>query len=108
MVGTTDTRVSTPETEVTTEDRNFVLNNINKRLNLAKPLTEVDIISERCGVRPLLIKTDDQNNKNEEWMKLSRKHAVDEIGSENTSVFLEVNLRTASMLVKKYARSFNN
>ena len=77
MVGTTDTRVSTPETEVTTEDRHFVLDNINKRLNLAKPLTEVDIISERCGVRPLVIKTGDQNNKNEEWMKLSRKHAVD-------------------------------
>jgi len=77
MVGTTDTRVSTPETEVTTVDRHFVLDNINKRLNLAKPLTEVDIISERCGVRPLVIKTGDQNNKNEEWMKLSRKHAVD-------------------------------
>ena len=77
MVGTTDTRVSTPETEVTTEDRHFVLDNINKRLNLTKPLTEVDIISERCGVRPLVIKTGDQNNKNEEWMKLSRKHAVD-------------------------------
>jgi glycerol-3-phosphate dehydrogenase len=77
MVGTTDTRVSTPETEVTTEDRHFVLDNINKRLNLAKPLTEVDIISERCGVRPLVIKTGDQNNKNEEWIKLSRKHAVD-------------------------------
>ena len=65
MVGTTDTRVSTPETEVTTEDRHFVLDNINKRLNLAKPLTEVDIISERCGVRPLVIKTGDKNNKNE-------------------------------------------
>ena len=77
MVGTTDTRVSSPETEVTAEDRQFVLDNINKRLNLAKPLTEVDIISERCGVRPLVIKTGEANNKNEEWMKLSRKHAVD-------------------------------
>ena len=77
MVGTTDTRVSTPETEVTPEDREFVLENINKRLNLPESLTEKDIISERCGVRPLVIKTGDQNNKNEEWMKLSRKHAVD-------------------------------
>ena len=77
MVGTTDTRVSTPETEVTTEDRHFVLDNINKRLNLAKPLTEVDIISERCGVRPLVIKTGEQNDKNEEWTKLSRKHEID-------------------------------
>ena len=81
MVGTTDTRVSSPETEVTPEDRQFVLDNINKRLNLTKPLTEADIISERCGVRPLVIKSGDKNNKNEEaslsWMKLSRKHAVD-------------------------------
>jgi len=77
MVGTTDTRVSTPETEVTTEDRHFVLDNINKRMNLAKPLTEVDIISERCGVRPLVIKTGEQNDKNEEWTKLSRKHEID-------------------------------
>ena len=77
MVGTTDTRVSTPETEVNTEDRHFVLDNINKRLNLAKPLTEVDIISERCGVRPLVIKTGEQNDKNEEWTKLSRKHEID-------------------------------
>jgi len=77
MVGTTDTRVSSPETEVSPEDRQFVLDNINKRLNLEKPLTEADIISERCGVRPLVIKSGDKNNKNEEWMKLSRKHAVD-------------------------------
>ena len=77
MVGTTDTRVSSPETEVTAEDRQFVLDNINKRLNLAKPLTEVDIISERCGVRPLVIKTGEQNDKNEEWTKLSRKHEID-------------------------------
>ena len=77
MVGTTDTRVSSPETEVTEEDRQFVLDNINKRLNLDKPLSETDIISERCGVRPLVIKSGEKNNTNEEWMKLSRKHAVD-------------------------------
>ena len=77
MVGTTDTRVSTPEIGVTTEDREFVLENINKRLNLSKPLTDADIISERCGVRPLVIKTGEQNDKNEEWTKLSRKHEID-------------------------------
>ena len=77
MIGTTDTRVTAPETEVTPKDRMFVLDNINKRLNLDKPLTESDIISERCGVRPLVIATGDKNNKKTEWMKLSRKHAVD-------------------------------
>ena len=88
MIGTTDTRVSSPETEVTEEDRQFVLDNINKRLNLDKPLSETDIISERCGVRPLVIKSGEKNNTNEEWMKLSRKHAVDvDRGEKHISIF---------------------
>jgi glycerol-3-phosphate dehydrogenase len=55
-IGTTDTRVESPFTEVTDEDRQFVLDNINKRLNLDRPLTCADIIAERCGVRPLVVK----------------------------------------------------
>ncbi|MEA3643879.1 MAG: FAD-dependent oxidoreductase, partial [Lamprobacter sp.] len=55
-IGTTDTRVERPFTEVTNEDRDFVLENINKRLNLERPLTRADIIAERCGVRPLVVK----------------------------------------------------
>jgi len=52
VIGTTDTRVTSPETTVTEEDRDFVLDNINKRLNLPQPLTRADVIAERCGVRP--------------------------------------------------------
>jgi glycerol-3-phosphate dehydrogenase len=55
-IGTTDTRVEAPFTEVTDEDRDFVLENINKRLRLQKPLTRDDIIAERCGVRPLVVR----------------------------------------------------
>ena len=55
-IGTTDTYVDEPETEVTDEDRDFVLSNINARLDLKKPLDVNDIIAERCGVRPLAIK----------------------------------------------------
>ena len=77
MIGTTDTRVSNCEIGVTKEDRKFVLDNINKRLNLSKPLSEEDIISERCGVRPLVVENDEEDNKNEEWTKLSRKHIID-------------------------------
>ena len=77
MVGTTDRRVDNPETCITQEDRKFVLNNINKRLNLSKPLSEDDVISERCGVRPLVIQKNQFDNKSEEWTKLSRKHMVD-------------------------------
>ena len=54
-IGTTDTRVDDPVTEVTDEDRRFVLDNINKRLDLERPLTRDDVIAERCGVRPLVV-----------------------------------------------------
>jgi len=54
-IGTTDTKVDSPEVSVTPEDRKFVLDNINKRLKLDAPLTEKDIIAERCGVRPLAV-----------------------------------------------------
>ncbi len=74
-IGTTDTRTESPYTEVTPEDRKFVLENINARLNLEKPLTEADIISERCGVRPLVIESKKEAAK--DWVQLSRKHALD-------------------------------
>ena len=76
-VGTTDTRVESPYTEVTEEDRQFVLDNINKRLNLSKPLTRKDIIAERCGVRPLVVKRAGKGGGERDWLLLSRKHEVD-------------------------------
>jgi len=74
-IGTTDTRVERPETDVTEEDRRFVLDNINKRLKLKKPLTEKDIIAERCGVRPLAVTAG--GGVSTDWTQLSRKHAID-------------------------------
>jgi len=74
-IGTTDTRVSSPHSEVTDEDREFVLSNINKRLVLSKPLTKADVIAERCGVRPLVVANTGGDTK--DWLQLSRKHAVD-------------------------------
>jgi glycerol-3-phosphate dehydrogenase len=74
-IGTTDTPVDQPEVSVTPEDRRFVLDNINKRLRLAKPLTESDIIAERCGVRPLVV--EGAGNVGRDWMQLSRKHVVE-------------------------------
>lgn len=73
-VGTTDTQVSSPEVEVTEDDRRFVLENINQLLDLDEPITEKDIIAERCGVRPLAQRGGDGVA---DWVKLSRKHAVD-------------------------------
>ncbi len=73
-VGTTDTQVESPEVSVTKEDREFVLENINALLKLDKPITQEDVIAERCGVRPLAQKGGDGVA---DWVKLSRKHAVD-------------------------------
>ncbi|GHC25795.1 glycerol-3-phosphate dehydrogenase/oxidase [Aidingimonas halophila] len=74
-VGTTDTRVDTPEVEVTHEDIQFVLDNINKRLQLGSPLREQDIIATRCGVRPLAVKADISDDR--DFLQLSRKHVID-------------------------------
>ena len=74
-IGTTDTPVKEPTQEVTPDDRAFILKNVNALLNLETPITESDIISERCGVRPLVISG--QVTTTPDWMQLSRKHAVE-------------------------------
>ncbi|HSG62976.1 MAG TPA: glycerol-3-phosphate dehydrogenase/oxidase [Pseudomonadales bacterium] len=73
-IGTTDTQVEDPATSVTDEDRRFILDNVNSLLNLARPLTQDDIIAERCGVRPLAL---EGREGVADWVKLSRKHAID-------------------------------
>ena len=56
VIGTTDTRVDTPFTEVTDEDRDFLLDQINSRLDLREPADDRDdIIADRSGVRPLVV-----------------------------------------------------
>lgn len=74
-IGTTDTRVEQPEAEVTDADRQFVLDNINRCLALKKPLTRDDVIAERCGVRPLVVKAEGSDER--DFLQLSRKHAID-------------------------------
>lgn len=81
-LGTTDTPVDDPVTEVTDEDRRFVLDNVNKRLKLARPLDERDIIAERCGVRPLAVTGATDGG---DWMSLSRKHVI-EVDEANAQV----------------------
>ena len=84
-IGTTDTKVERPETRVTAEDRQFVLFNINKRLRLPRPLTEADIIAERCGVRPLAVQG---SSGATDWMQLSRKHVIEvDAARAHVSVF---------------------
>ncbi len=74
-IGTTDTRVDSPQVEVSPEDRRFVLDNINKRLKLSRPLDERDIIAERCGVRPLAVRGDGGSER--DFLQLSRRHAIE-------------------------------
>lgn len=77
VIGTTDTRVDEPQTHVTDEDRDFLLGQINARLELKQPLTRTDVISERCGVRPLVVRRTAGNTDAIDWTSLSRKHAIE-------------------------------
>jgi glycerol-3-phosphate dehydrogenase len=88
VIGTTDTRVDEPFTEVTDEDVEFLLGQINARLDLATPLTNRDVIARRSGVRPLVVDaaprhriwrraSPDADQRDVDWTKLSRKHAVE-------------------------------
>ena len=77
VIGTTDTRVDTPFTEVDADDIDFLLGQINARMDLDTPLTEHDIIAKRTGVRPLVVATDGGDQTDVDWTKLSRKHAVE-------------------------------
>ena len=88
-VGTTDTRVEELPPVVTDEDRAFILDNVNKRVRLDKPLTKDDIIAERCGVRPLVVQTRGQEHADEgDWTSLSRKHAIEcNLEGQHISIF---------------------
>ena len=77
VIGTTDTRVDSPFSEVTQEDRSFLLEQINDRLDLATPLTADDVIAERCGVRPLVVENDGDDRRDVDWTSLSRKHEIE-------------------------------
>ena len=74
-IGTTDTTVPNPTSQVTKEDREFILHNINQRIKLVRPLEEADIIAERCGVRPLAIKKG--HSVKGDWISISRKHKIE-------------------------------
>ncbi len=77
VIGTTDTRVDDPFTEVTDEDREFLLGQINARLALDRPLTAADVIADRSGVRPLVVKREGGDQRHVDWTKLSRKHEIE-------------------------------
>ncbi len=88
VIGTTDTRVDEPHTAVTDEDREFLLGQINERLDLVTPLSESDIIADRSGVRPLVVKTDGEDMRDVDWTKLSRKHEIEvDFGRKVISIF---------------------
>jgi glycerol-3-phosphate dehydrogenase len=61
---------------VTKEDRDFVLRQINARLDLDTPLTPDDVIAERCGVRPLVVEANTSHEESD-WLQLSRKHEIE-------------------------------
>lgn len=87
-IGTTDTYINDLPPMITKEDRQYVLDNINKRLILKKNLTTEDIIAERCGVRPLVVEAATNTNKLENFLHLSRKHKIEvDYGKNHISMF---------------------
>jgi glycerol-3-phosphate dehydrogenase len=80
-IGTTDTPSETVVSQPTPEDRRFLLANINERLKLEAPLTEQDIIAERCGVRPLVVRKGNEAKAGADWAQLSRKHVIETVGN---------------------------
>jgi glycerol-3-phosphate dehydrogenase len=77
VIGTTDTRIDEPFTAVDDDDRRFLLDQINARLDLDEPLTVDDVIAERSGVRPLVVKRNDGDHTDVDWTSLSRKHEIE-------------------------------
>ncbi len=77
VIGTTDTRTEIADQGVTGEDRDFLLAQINARLDLEIPLTKADIIGERSGVRPLVVRMSGSDQTETDWTKLSRKHEIE-------------------------------
>lgn len=75
-IGTTDTRVDNEVAEPSDDDTDFLLANANALLDLKKPLVRTDVIAQRCGVRPLVVKKEAIVG-NVEWTALSRKHELD-------------------------------
>jgi glycerol-3-phosphate dehydrogenase len=87
-IGTTDTREDELPPHVRPEDRLFVIENANKRLKLPRPLTEADVLAERCGVRPLVVSRGNANEANADWTTLSRKHEIEvDAARAHVSVF---------------------
>ena len=88
VIGTTDTRVDSPFTAVTRDDREFLLGQINSRLNLSEPLTPSDVIADRSGVRPLVVEGDGAVDRKVDWTTLSRKHEIEADRARNVvSIF---------------------
>jgi glycerol-3-phosphate dehydrogenase len=74
-IGTTDTSQEKWASEVTQQDIDFILDNINAQMGGRNALTKKDVIATRCGVRPLAVRKGAKNNG--DWMKLSRKHVTE-------------------------------
>lgn len=85
-IGTTDTPSDDPHTPINDEDIDFVLKNINARLDLDEKLTRKDIIATRCGVRPLAVKQ--ATGADRRFQQLSRKHEIDyDLNERHISIF---------------------
>lgn len=84
-IGTTDSPVASPHSKISEDDRDFILDNINKKLGKNNSLTKDNIIYERCGVRPLVVPINNSSDesKDMDWTQLSRKHVIEKDSKSN-------------------------
>ena len=72
------TPASTPRSPTSpTRTATFLLGQINARLDLPRPLTADDVIAERSGVRPLVVRAEGGDQQDADWTSLSRKHEIE-------------------------------
>ena len=86
------------------EDIEFLLNMANK--NLSKKATVEDIVSVRCGVRPLAVESS-FNNKDVYPLDLSRKHRVFHDKSKNFLALYGGKLTSCGILAEEVAEKLN-
>jgi glycerol-3-phosphate dehydrogenase len=77
VIGTTDTRVDDPYTEVTDDDVEFLLGQINDRLDLDTPLTAPTSSPIAPAFDRWSSKSGGGDQRDVDWTKLSRKHEIE-------------------------------
>ena len=99
VIGTTDTGLKI-HTSVTDEDRDFLLSQINDRLDLMTPY-QTKILLLNVQVLALVVRRQSRNVKDVDWTALSRKHEIEVDHAKQVVSIFGGNSLIVLMLVRK-------